>query len=248
MELYGLVGRGVSHSFSPRYFAEKFKRLGLAAEYKLFDIDHISELPEILAANPELKGLNITIPYKREVFDLLDFVQPASLQTGSVNTLKIERHDSGNWISGFNTDVVGFENSLRNLVGRSKNRKALILGTGGSSRAVAYVLRKLGYFYLYVSQNPQKASQLGYPCVTEKILSDYKLIINTTPLGMYPDISSFPNLPYHLLTSEHILFDLVYNPIETKFLTFGKERGAKTLSGLKMLEIQADASWEIWRK
>lgn len=248
MDIYGLVGKGLSHSFSPVYFNEKFAKLGIDAEYRLFDLDDIAALPAIINATPELKGLNITIPYKRKVFEFLNCTDPVAQHTGSINTLKIERLNNVNRISGYNTDVIGFEHSIKDLLKDTQNRKALILGTGGSSKAVAYVLRKLGFFYLFASRNPQKDSQLGYAYIDRKIMENYKLIINTTPLGMFPNIDSFPPLPYHLLTSDHILFDLVYNPKETRFLAFGKEQGAKVLSGLNMLEIQAEASWKIWRK
>ena len=248
MDVYGLVGKGLSHSYSPGYFNDKFARLGIEAEYRLFDLDNIAALPEIIDATPGLKGLNVTIPYKRAVFEFVTAVDRVAGLTCSINTLKIQKQNKVNIITGFNTDVIGFERSLKELVKNSVNRKALILGTGGSSRAVAYVLRKMGFFFLYVSRNPGKASQLGYSFIDRKILDDYKLIINTTPLGMHPNPDSFPPLPYALLTADHMLFDLVYNPGETKFMALGKNQGAKVMSGIKMLEIQAEASWKIWRK
>ena len=248
MKLFGLVGRGISHSYSPNFFKKKFADIGLDADYQLFELKQVDELPELIESQPDLWGLNVTIPYKRMVSPLLDFIDVSASYTGSVNTIKIERTPTGTLLKGFNTDIVGFEHSLLPLIRSRKSIKALVLGTGGSSRAVAYVLRKFGVFFYHVTRSPQKIHQMGYHWMDADVMNDFHLIINTTPLGMTPYIDSFPDIPYHLLTRNHILFDLVYNPEETAFLKKGKGQGASTMGGLQMLSAQAEASWKIWKR
>ncbi len=247
MELYGLVGRGISHSYSPDFFRKKFARLGLAADYKLFDLNDIDQFPALVASNPNLKGVNITMPYKRMISNFIDVLDVSVQYTGSINTIKIDRSASGTILKGYNTDIIGFEKSLLPLL-KGRCVKALILGTGGSSRAVSYVLRKYGIFFYHVTRDPKKIHQMGYHWMDTEMMNEFHLIVNTTPLGMTPNDETFPDIPYHLLTPNHILFDLVYNPEETMFLKKGKMRGATVLGGLQMLNDQAEASWKIWKR
>jgi shikimate dehydrogenase len=248
MKLYGLVGRGISHSYSPDFFKKKFAELGLDADYQLFDLKQVDELPELIESLPDLQGINITIPYKRMVSPILGVTDESVCYTGSVNTIKIERTQKGTVLKGFNTDIVGFEHALLPLIRGRNGIKALVLGTGGSSRAVAYVLRKYGIFFYSVTRNPQKIHQMAYHWMDSDVMNDFQLIINTTPLGMTPYIDACPDIPYHLLTRNHILFDLVYNPEETLFLKKGEMQGATTMGGRQMLVAQAEASWKIWKR
>jgi len=248
MELYGLIGKGISHSFSPDFFNKKFARMGLDAQYRLFDLPRIDDLPALIDENPELVGLNVTIPYKQLVSPYLQNIGNCANFTGSVNTIKIDRRGKKPILTGYNTDIIGFEKSLLALIHGRSQMKALVLGTGGSARAVWYVLRKLGIFFFAVTRTPQKINQLGYHWIDGTTMADYQLIINTTPLGMFPNVETCPDIPYHLLTPNHLLFDLVYNPEETLFLQKGKKQGAQTMGGLKMLEYQAEASWKIWKR
>jgi shikimate dehydrogenase len=248
MELYGLIGKEINHSFSPDFFKKKFAQLKIDAEYRLFPLENIDQLPQLLATNPKLRGLNVTIPYKRMVSPYLHEVESSALYSGSVNTIKIEQNSKSTRLIGHNTDIVGFEKSLLPFIKGRKNLKALVLGNGGTSRAIAYVLRKLGIIFLYVSRTPQKVSQIGYNWVTPEVISEYKLIINTTPLGMFPNVDAQPEILYSAITPDHLVYDVVYNPIETNFLRLAREQGARTKGGLEMLELQAEASWKIWKK
>ena len=243
---YGLIGKKLSHSFSPAYFEKKFKRLGLDADYRLFELDDISKLPELLKKYPNLKGLNVTVPYKIEVLPFLDELDEIARQTKSVNTIQIKLKDGKPFLKGFNTDVIGFEQTILPLIKNRKGIKAMILGTGGSAKAVAFVLGKLGIEYLSLSRNPIQPKQINYLEITKEVLKDYKLIIQTTPLGMFPHIDVALPIPFKLLSKEHILYDLIYNPTETLFMKLGKQNGALVVNGLQMLEIQAEASWDIW--
>jgi shikimate dehydrogenase len=243
---YGLIGKLLSHSFSPAYFAEKFEKLNLNAKYRLFELDDISKLPEFIRKYPNLKGLNVTIPYKKEVLLLLDELDEVAKATGSVNTIQIKYENGKTILKGFNTDVIGFEQTLFPFIENRKAIKALVLGTGGSALAVAFVLNKLGIDFVYVSRNPNPLKQINYSEITKSVLENYHLIIQTTPLGMFPNTDNFPPIPYELLGKNHLLYDLVYNPKETVFMKKGKQNGAVAINGQKMLEIQADASWKIW--
>jgi len=237
---FGLVGKNISYSFSENYFTNKFKALGLNNhEYRTYDIKSIQDLPNII--DKDLMGLNVTIPYKEKIIDFLDEIDEEAKKIGAVNTIKIIKN---NKLKGFNTDVYGFEESLRPLL-ETHHKKALILGTGGASKAVAFVLQKLNIDYLVVSRNPNN-DQLSYQDLTKDILKNYKIIINCTPLGTFPEVNTFPDLPYEFLSEIHILYDLIYNPPKTKFLSEGEKRGATIHNGLKMLELQAEKSWEIW--
>lgn len=244
-QTYGLLGRTLSHSFSPRYFADKFAREGISdAQYHAFELAEVSDLPALLARTPTLRGLNVTIPYKEQVIPYLDRLSPAARAIGAVNTIAFE----GDALVGHNTDVVGFRQSLLTLLPAERaGLQALVLGTGGAAKAVAYVLEQLELPYRLVSRTREKAD-LVYQEVTAAVLEEHLLLINTTPLGTYPDVEAHPDLPYSALSAKHLLFDLIYNPAETVFLQRGRVRGAKTLNGLPMLEAQAEAAWDIWNR
>jgi len=244
MKKFGLIGYPLSHSFSQKYFSEKFGKEKIAdCVYENFSLPSINLLPAILANQPDLKGLNVTIPYKEQVIPFLHFSNEVVKQIGACNCINIQDGK----LSGFNTDVYGFEQSLKTSL-RPFHAKALILGTGGASKAVAYVLEKAGIDYKLVSRNPVQGSEkyIGYEQITHSIISSYTLIVNTTPIGMYPHIDQCPPLPYHFLSSNHYLFDLIYNPAKTLFLQKGEEHGAIIQNGSDMLIIQAEESWKIW--
>ena len=248
MELYGLIGKEINHSSSPEFFKKKFARLGLRADYRLFPLENIDQLPGLIVTQPDLKGLNVTIPYKRLVSRFLQEITSTALYSGSVNTIQIKRDRKISRLIGYNTDIFGFEKSLLPFIKGRKNLKALILGDGGSSRSVSYVLRKLGIIFIHVSRTPQKVSQISYQWITPDIMASCHLIINTTPLGMTPHVETLPDIPYSLITPDHLIFDVVYNPMETAFLRRAREQGAQIKGGLEMLEFQAEASWKIWKK
>jgi shikimate dehydrogenase len=248
MRLYGLVGKKLDHSFSPDYFSEKFRKLKVDAEYKLFEIDDVNEIIDIINENPNLAGLNITIPYKQKVMGIVDEIDHQVQITGSINTIKVIRKRNSIKLRGYNTDIIGFEKTLKPLIKGRNGLKAMILGTGGSSGSVAYVLRKNGVLFCYASREPSNMLHLNYDWIDKIDMHSYRLIINTTPLGMYPNVNEAPNIPFECITDNHILYDLVYNPVETLFLRKGNEMGATIMNGQKMLEIQADASWKIWNK
>ena len=239
--LLGLIGRNISYSFSAGYFASKFKKLNLTNhEHRNFDLASIDELQQVLKNNSHLRGFNVTIPYKEEIIPLLDEIHPEALKIGAVNTVKIENTK----LIGYNTDCYGFETSLKPGL-QPWHKKALILGTGGASKAIAHVLDKNDIKYSFVSRNSKKAT-FTYQELNKNIISAHQLIINCTPLGTYPDIEKKPDIPYTALTNRHLLYDLIYNPSETAFLTKGKNAGATIINGLKMLELQAEKAWEIW--
>lgn len=245
MRRFGLIGYPLSHSFSPAFFSEKFNNEGLFdCTYEAYPIKSVEELTPLLANNPGLEGLNVTIPYKKEVIAFLQESSEAVKQTGACNCIKIEN----NILTGYNTDVIGFEKSLLpNLT--NAHSKALILGTGGAAAAVAFVLNKLKIDFIYVSRTGNHAeNSLSYHDADCGIIKEYKLIINTTPLGMYPGVDSCPDILYNCLTGEHYLYDLVYNPATTLFLKKGAEQGAITKNGSDMLIIQAEESWKIWNE
>ncbi len=248
MKLYGLLGKTLTHSFSKNYFDNKFDKMGINAQYQLFEMEKLEDLHLFAEKYPELKGLNVTIPYKREVLVQLDGMSKVVEMVGSANVIKIVRLDGKIKLFGYNTDVIGFEKTLKPLIKGRKFLRALILGGGGVAHAVSYVLRKQGIYYCYITRNPKKIQDAGYSWINEKTMQDYQLIINTTPLGMYPKINACPEIPYQYITKNHILYDLIYNPEKTLFLKKGEENGAIIKNGLDMLKIQADESWEIWRK
>jgi shikimate dehydrogenase len=246
MPAFGLIGRTLKHSFSQTYFSQKFDSLGLADHhYELFEMPTINELPALLARHPELRGLNVTIPYKEQVWPFLSEVASSAARVGAVNV--IEFAADGRLI-GHNTDYIGFRESLRGLLPRPvpPELRALVLGSGGASKAVETALRELNIGYWVVSRNPLGPG-LTYDELTPEVLADHLLIINTTPLGTYPDLDQCPNLRYAALTPRHYLYDLIYNPRETEFMQRGQAAGATTKNGFEMLCIQAEEAWKIWQ-
>lgn len=244
MKQYGLIGYPLSHSFSKKYFTNKFKRENITGcSYELFEIENINLFPEILKENPNLKGLNITIPYKESVLNFLTDIDANAKAIGAVNTIKISNELKQ--IKGYNTDYYGFRKSLKPFLDINHER-ALILGTGGASKTVKYVLNELNINCLLVSRNPKNENEIAYDDINEYVIKHHQLIINTTPVGMFPNIENYPLLDYKNLTPKHLLYDLIYNPIETEFLKNGKEKGCITLNGMGMLKLQAEKSWEIW--
>lgn len=244
MELYGLIGYPLVHSFSRAYFTEKFRREGLDAEYRNFEIPSIDGFRSVVDGNPALRGLNVTLPYKQQVMPFLDELSPEAREIGAVNAIRISWSDGVPRLKGFNADVVGFVRSIRPLL-RAGHRSALILGTGGASKAVNYGLHQLGLSTQFVSRHP-RAGQLGYADVTPEVLKANPVVVNCTPCGMFPHTDEHPALPYEAFGTDNLLYDLVYNPEETEFLRLGRERGAQTKNGLEMLHLQAEASWEFW--
>jgi shikimate dehydrogenase len=247
MRKYGLIGFPLGHSFSQKYFTEKFAREQIhECSYENFPIDSVDRLPELIRDNPELCGLNVTIPHKTNILKYVDVKDPAVIEIGAANVLKIKRIDGTLQIYGYNSDITGISDSVLPFISGSF-RNALILGTGGSSRAVVYALKKLGLRVSVVSRKGGPGL-INYNDITASLYEKTDIIINTTPLGMFPDINSYPEINYDLLNESHILFDLVYNPEMTTFLKMGKERGCRIITGLKMLYSQAERSWDIWNK
>ena len=243
MRRFGLIGYPLSHSFSQKFFTEKFQREHITGcVYENFPIADISELPGILQQYPDLEGLNVTIPYKERVIPFLHHQDEVVQAIGACNCIRIKEGK----LFGFNTDVAGFEVSLDKLL-QPYHKKALVLGTGGAAKAVHYVLKKRGIEFIEVSRNPQGRNQISYADV-DAVMHDHLLIVNTTPLGMYPNVEEFPPIAYDMLTPRHYLFDLIYNPPATAFLKKGEEKGALVKNGGEMLVIQAEESWKIWNR
>ena len=247
MKTYGLIGHKLGHSFSKKFFTEKFKKEHLSeCEYVNFELDTINGFPELFKRNDHIYGLNCTIPYKQQVIGFLDETDPEAAKIGAVNTIKVIRHNDRIRLKGFNTDAYGFEHSFSPLL-KEYHRKALILGTGGASKAVKYVLEKLGIDYLFVTTKTVKEKKrINYSEITRELLSHYSVIINATPLGTFPNTETCPDIPYQYLTKKYLLYDLVYNPEETLFMRQGKNMGAIVKNGLDMLHLQAVRAWEIW--
>ena len=245
-KLYGLLGKQISYSFSSGYFSEKFRDLKLKnCQYVNFDMDTIEQFRRVLIENSNtLSGLNVTIPYKEDVLHLLDELDQEAAAIGAVNTIKFLKEGK---IKGYNTDAYGFEHSLKPLLA-SQHTKALILGTGGASKAIAFVLKKLQIDFIFVSRTPDKHDQIAYADLNESLMSEYTIIINCTPLGTSPQTNMCPDIPYELISATHILYDLIYNPNVTTFLQKGKDRGATIKNGLEMLQLQAEESWAIWNQ
>lgn len=244
MDKYGLIGYPLGHSFSKSYFNEKFENEGINAEYINFEIPTLDSLPEILASNPELKGLNVTIPYKEKVISYLDYISPEARAIGAVNVIRVDHKGNDTYLKGFNSDVIGFTKSIEPLLERF-HKKALILGTGGASKAVNFGLKSLGLETVFVSRF-ERPGTIQYSQITPDIIQEYNVIVNCTPCGMYPHIDECPQLPYEAMTSKNILYDLLYNPDETLFMKKGAQHGATVKNGLEMLLLQAFASWEFW--
>lgn len=246
---YGLIGYPLSHAWSGKYFAEKFRKEGIRnCSYSLFPLKHLDELPGLLSDIPQLKGFNVTIPYKEKILPFLDSLDDTAAAIGAVNTVAVSRTKDGRCLlKGYNTDACGFEQSLVQAA-VSMPQQALILGTGGASRAVAYVLKKNGCTITFVSRMPGFNDMLSYYDLDRSIIQSCGLIINTTPLGMYPDTSGLPPIPYQYLNDKHILYDLVYNPPMTNFLRIGKTKNCTIIQGGAMLQFQAENAWKIWQK
>lgn len=246
MPTFGLIGKTLKHSFSKKYFTEKFADAGISSRYELFELPEISAFPGLLNSFPDLQGLNVTIPYKEVILPYLDQLSPAAQEIGAVNTIKFTRRG----LKGFNTDAPGFKKALLDVWKGPLPEAAFILGTGGASKAVEYVLRqRLGIpTVLKVSRNPIGDTQCSYEDIRTLDWNSFRLVVNTTPLGTYPEVETKPDLPYHLFSKGHLAFDLVYNPTETAFLAAAKEFGAGTENGYRMLVNQAEASWEIWNE
>lgn len=241
---YGLVGKNIHYSFSREYFRLKFQKLkDTESSYENFDIQNIAELSNILRNTPCLRGLNVTVPYKEVIIPYLDKLSEKAAQIGAVNTIKISKKGQ---LKGYNTDWYGFYHALKPML-KSHHKKALILGTGGASKAVEYALKKLEMHYQFVSRANQK-DILTYDQIDRAIMEDYTVIVNATPLGTFPKVEDKPDLPYSCFSSRHIAFDLIYNPETTSFLKTASERGASIQNGLKMLELQAEKAWKIWNK
>lgn len=240
---FGIIGKNISYSFSRNYFQEKFKKLGLTTyQYYNFDIPEIEELPFLLYhREDEFRGLNVTIPYKEAIIKYLDEVDPEAQKIGAVNTIKVT---DDNKLVGYNTDVYGFQKSIEPLL-KSHQKNALILGTGGASKAIAYVFQKLNITFKFVSRIEQE-NMLTYEMLDAEIMNEYSIVVNCTPVGTHPTIENAPPIPYQYVSDKHLLYDLIYNPAETKFLQEGKKQGANIKNGLEMLELQAEKSWEIW--
>jgi shikimate dehydrogenase len=247
MDQYGLIGNPLKHSFSQGFFNDKFLAENINAQYINFEIPTIKEFELIIKNNPQLRGLNVTIPYKEQVIPYLDRLSENVKLIGAVNVIKIERGKKGKTkLTGYNSDIIGFKNSIEPLL-QPHHTHALILGSGGSAKAIYYGLTQLGITPTYVSREKTSANILIYSNLNESIMKTNTVIINCTPVGMWPNVAECPKIPYHLLTKEHLLYDLLYNPSETLFMKKGKEQGAEVKNGLEMLLLQAFASWDFWK-
>lgn len=247
MDKYGLIGYPLGHSFSIGYFNEKFQNEDIDAEYVNFEIPTIENLPEILTSNPNLKGLNVTIPYKEKVISYLDTLSPEARAIGAVNVIRITHKGRKTILKGYNSDVIGFTQSIEPMIESRLHKKALILGTGGASKAINYGLKSLGLETQFVSRTP-KPGVITYEDVTPEVVKEYNVIVNCTPCGMYPKVDTCPNLPYEAMDTRTILYDLIYNPDQTLFMKRGAQYGASVKNGLEMLLLQAFASWEFWHE
>ncbi len=246
MDIYGLIGFPLEHSFSISYFNEKFQNEGIKAKYVNFEIPNIENLQEILASTPNLKGLNVTIPYKQKVISYLDYISPEARAIGAVNVIRVEHKGNQIILKGYNSDVIGFTQSIEPML-ESFHKKALVLGTGGAAKAINFGLKSLGLETVFVSRYERPGTVL-YKSLTADDIKEYNVIVNCTPCGMFPHTNECPNLPYEAMDSHTLLYDLIYNPDETMFMHKGRECGATVKNGLEMLLLQAFASWEFWTK
>ena len=247
MDKYGLIGFPLGHSFSIGYFNQKFADEGINAKYENFEISSITQLEEVLDLNPNLRGLNVTIPYKEKVIEYLDSVTPEAQAIGAVNVIRVIHEGKKIRLKGYNSDVIGFTQSIETMLDKKWHKKALILGTGGASKAVSYGLKSLGLDTVYVSRY-QRPGTIQYESITPEVVKEYNVIVNCTPVGMYPHTEECPPLPYEAMDRHTILYDLIYNPDETLFMKRGREYGAEVKNGLEMLLLQAFASWEFWHE
>lgn len=244
---YGLIGYPLGHSFSRGFFTEKFLREGIDAMYSNYEIPSVDQLKDILKANTHLVGFNVTAPHKQNIIPLLNELSDGAKAIGAVNVVKVTRKDSVVWLKGYNSDVVGFVNSIKPLLNTALHTKALVLGTGGASKAIEYGLHTLGIETQLVSRSKQEDT-ITYADLDTTVLKNFKVIINCSPIGTYPNVGEAPAIPYHLLNTEHLLYDLVYNPTETEFLKRGKMQGSTVKNGAEMLELQAVEAWRIWNE
>ncbi len=247
MRKFGLIGLQLSHSFSKKYFDNKFKVEKIEhTQYELYELNTLDELIQLIEDNPQLLGLNVTLPYKEKVLPFMDELSPIAQTVGAVNTISIQRNSNKKaYLKGYNTDVIGFQESLKPFL-KPQNKQALIFGTGGASKAIAYALNQLRITYRWVSRNPKNEKTLSYKAITGDLLSPHLLLINCTPLGMYPNIEGHPPFQLDLIQDTHLVYDLIYNPLETTLLKVSREKGAQSINGLSMLELQAEAAWKIW--
>ena len=242
MSRFGLIGKHIDYSFSRSYFSEKFSREGLSHSYENFDMESLDGFQDFIKENRDLKGLNVTIPYKEAIIPYLGQISRVANEIGAVNTIRFL--PSGE-LKGYNTDAFGFRDSLVPWL-KPHHKKALILGTGGASKAIEYVLKILEIDYLFVSRSNENKTSLLYEDLNSEIIKEHQIIINSTPLGTFPEVDKAPDIPFHLLSEAHLLYDLVYNPDITRFMSEGKQRGATVVNGLSMLKLQAERSWSIW--
>ena len=244
MDKYGLIGYPLGHSFSITYHNQRFADEGINAKYFNYEIPSIDNLTEVLDSNPELKGLNVTIPYKQKVMEYLDYISPEARASGAVNVIRVIHEGKNTLLKGYNSDVIGFTQSIEPML-EEYHKKALILGTGGASKAINYGLKSLGLETIFVSRY-RRPGTICYEDITPEVVKEYNVIVNCTPLGMYPKTEECPFLPYEAMDEKNILYDLIYNPDETLFMKKGAEHGANVKNGLEMLLLQAFASWEFW--
>ena len=247
MDKYGLIGYPLGHSFSISYFNQKFADEGINAKYENYEIASIDELTEILDSTPELRGLNVTIPYKEKVIPFLDSISPEARAIGAVNVIRVTHEKNKTLLKGYNSDVIGFTKSIEPMIDKKWHKKALILGTGGASKAICYGLKSLGIEPVFVSRY-ERPGTIQYDKITPEVVKEYNVIVNCTPLGMYPKTDECPQLPYEAMDNHTILYDLIYNPDQTLFMRKGAEYGAEVKNGLEMLLLQAFASWEFWHE
>ena len=247
MDKYGLIGFPLGHSFSISYFNQKFHDEDIDAVYENFEIPNIDNFSEVLDSNPELRGLNVTIPYKEKVLPFLDSISPEARAIGAVNVIRVTHQGKDIKLKGYNSDVIGFTKSIEPMLDKKWHKKALVLGTGGASKAIDYGLRNLGLETVFVSRY-EKEGTIRYQDITPEVIKEYNVIVNCTPIGMYPKTEECPLLPYEAMDSHTILYDLIYNPDETLFMKHGAQYGAQTKNGLEMLLLQAFASWEFWHE
>jgi shikimate dehydrogenase len=245
MDKYGLIGYPLGHSFSISYFNQKFADEGINAKYENYEIANIDMLPEILDKNPELRGLNVTIPYKEKVIPFLDAISPEARAIGAVNVIRVSHEKNKILLKGYNSDIIGFTQSIEPMIDKKWHKKALILGTGGASKAINYGLKSLGLETVFVSRY-QRPGTIQYEQITPEVVGEYNVIVNCTPLGMYPHTDECPLLPYEAMDYHTILYDLIYNPEKTLFLQKGEAQGATIKNGMEMLHGQAVAAWKIW--
>ena len=247
MDRYGLIGYPLGHSFSISYFNQKFADEGINAKYENYELASIDELTEVLDKNPDLRGLNVTIPYKEKVIPFLDSITPEAKAIGAVNVIKVSHVKNKTILKGYNSDVIGFTQSIEPMLDKKWHKKALILGTGGASKAINYGLKSLGLETVFVSRY-ERPGTIQYQSITPEVIKEYNVIVNCTPIGMYPKTDFCPELPYEAMDNHTVLYDLIYNPDQTLFMRRGAEYGADVKNGLEMLLLQAFVSWDFWHE